>query len=256
MELYPLRSSLVRPGEAITSKFSEALSRRNVRLRDGDIVAMASKAVAIAEGRLRPLSQVRPSRRAIGLGRQYSLPPDFVQVVIDEADHVYGGVKGALLTLTNGEATANAGADQKNSPKGFVVLWPANPDISARKIRVSVSRTFRKRIGVVIVDSRVTPLRLGTVGLALGSSGVEPIKDFRGKPDLYGRRARITFHAVADDIASAAHLVMGEGRERTPFVIVRGAPVRLTDNDGRRIRLSVEECLYMSQVSSRTRRLS
>ena len=217
---------------------------------------MASKAVAIAEGRLRPLSQVRPSRRAIGLGRQYSLPPDFVQVVIDEADQIYGGVKGALLTLKDGEATANAGVDQKNAPEGFVVLWPANPDISARKIRVSVSRTFRRRIGVVIVDSRVTPLRLGTVGLALGSSGVEPIKDFRGKPDLYGRKARITFHAVTDDIASAAHLVMGEGRERTPFVIVRGAPVRLTDNDGRRIRLSVEECLYMSQVSSRTRRLS
>ena len=256
MELYQLRSSLIRPGDSIVSKFSEALSRRNVRLRDGDIVAMASKAVAIAEGRLRPLSQVRPSRRAIRLGRQYSLPPDFVQVVINEADHVYGGVKGALLTLTKGEATANAGADQKNSPKGLVVLWPANPDISARKIRVSVSRTFRRRIGVVIVDSRVTPLRLGTVGLALGSSGVEPIKDFRRKPDLYGRRARITFHAVADDIASAAHLVMGEGRERTPFVIVRGAPVRLTDNDGRRIRLSVEECLYMSQVSNRTRRRS
>jgi len=256
VELYPLRSSLIRPGDSIVSKFSEALSRRNVRLRDGDIVAMASKAVAIAEGRLRPLSQVRPSRRAIGLGRQYSLPPDFVQVVIDEADHVYGGVKGALLTLTNGEATANAGADQKNSPKGLVVLWPANPDISARKIRVSVSRTFRRRIGVVIVDSRVTPLRLGTVGLALGSSGIEPIKDFREKPDLYGRKARITFHAIADDIASAAHLVMGEGRERTPFVIVRGAPVRLAGNNGRKTRLSVDECLYMSQVSSRTRRRS
>ena len=256
MELYPLRSSLIRPGDSIVSKFSEALSRRNVRLRDGDIVAMASKAVAIAEGRLRPLSQVRPSRRAIRLGRQYSLPPDFVQVVIDEADQVYGGVKGALLTLKDGEATANAGVDQKNAPEGFVVLWPANPDVSARKIRVSVGRTFRRRIGVVIVDSRVTPLRLGTVGLALGSSGIEPIRDFRGKPDLYGRKARITFHAIADDIASAAHLVMGEGRERTPFVIVRGAPVRLTDNDGRRIRLSVEECLYMSQVSSRTRRRS
>ncbi len=256
MELYPLRSSLVRPGEAITSKFSEALSRRNVRLRNGDVVAVASKAVAIAEGRLRPLSRVRPSRRAIRLGRQYSLPPDFAQVVIDEADQVYGGVKGALLTLKNGEATANAGVDQKNAPKGFVVLWPANPDISARKIRASVGRTFRKRIGVVIVDSRVTPLRLGTVGLALGSSGIDQIKDFRGEPDLYGRRARITFHAVADDIASAAHLVMGEGRERTPFVVVRGAPVRLTDDHGRRIRLSAEECLYMSQVSSRTRRRS
>ncbi len=256
MELCPLRSSLIRPGDSIVSKFSEALSQRNVRLRNGDVVAVASKVVAIAEGRLRPLSRVRPSRRAIRLGRQYSLPPSFVQVVIDEADQVYGGVKGALLTLKNGEATANAGVDQKNAPKGFVVLWPPKPNDSARKIRVSLSRSFRKRIGVVVVDSRVTPLCLGTVGVALGSSGIEAIRDFRGKPDLYGRQARITFHAIADDIASAAHLVMGEGRERTPFVVVRGAPVRLTDDDGRRIRLSVEECLYMSQVSSRTRRRS
>ncbi len=256
MELYTLRSSLIRPGESIVSKFSEALSQRNVRLRNGDIVAIASKAVAIAQSRLRPLSQVRPSRRAIRLGRQYSLPPDFVQVVIDEADQVYGGVKGALLTLKNGEATANAGVDQKNAPKGFVVLWPANPDISAGKIRASIRRTFLKRIGVVIVDSRVTPLRLGTVGLALGSSGIETIRDFRGKPDLYGRKTRITFHAIADDIASAAHLVMGEGRERTPFVIVRGAPVRLAGNNSRKTRLSVDECLYMSQVSSRARRRS
>jgi coenzyme F420-0:L-glutamate ligase len=256
VELYPLRSSLIRPGDSIVSKFSEALSQRNVRLRSADVVAVASKVVAIAQSRLRPLSQVRPSRRAIRLGRRYSLPPDFVQVVIDEADLVYGGVKGALLTLKNGEATANAGVDQKNAPKGFVVLWPANPDISARKIRVSLSRTFRRKIGVVVVDSRVAPLRLGTVGLALGSSGIEAIRDFRGKPDLYGRQARITFHAIADDIASAAHLVMGEGRERTPFVVVRGAPVRLTGNHGRKTRLSVEECLYMSQVSRRTRRRS
>ena len=104
MELYPLRSSLIRPEDSIVSKFSEALSRRNVHLRNGDVVAVASKAVAIAEARLRPLSRVRPSRRAIRLGRQHSLPPDFVQVVIDEADQVYGGVKGALLTLKNGDS--------------------------------------------------------------------------------------------------------------------------------------------------------
>lgn len=103
-------------------------------------------------------------------------------------------------------------------------------------------------MGVVIVDSRVTPLRLGTIGLALAASGFGQVRDFRGVLDLYGRRAQITYQALADGVASAAHLLMGEARESTPFVLVRGAPVNFgkpSDDSGK---LSVKGCLYMSQV--------
>ncbi len=251
MELFRLKPPLIRPGDSIVQKFAEALSYSKAHLKQGDVVAVASKVVAIAEGRLKTLSQVRPTSRAIRIAEQFSLDPDFAQVVIDESDQIYGGVGGALLTLRNGEATANAGVDQKNAPKGFVVLWPSDAKGSAREIRLALRNMYRRRVGVIVVDSRVTPLRLGTVGLALGVSGIHPVTDFRGRRDLHGRRTRITLHAVADDLASAAHLLMGEAKERVPFVIIRDAPVRFTKTDTEKTQLPVRDCLYMSQVSAR-----
>lgn len=182
LELFPLRvSSIIRPGDSIPDKFIVALGRSGQRIRNGDVVAVASKVVAVAESMLKPLDNVRPTKQASRLARRYSLTPRFAQAVIDEADEIYGGVNGALLTLKNGEATANAGIDQKNAPKNMLVLWPTNPDASARGIRESLERRFHKKIGVVIVDSRVAPMRLGTVGVALGSSGIETVADLRGK---------------------------------------------------------------------------
>jgi coenzyme F420-0:L-glutamate ligase / coenzyme F420-1:gamma-L-glutamate ligase len=124
-----------------------------------------------------------------------------------------------------------------------------NPHQSAQKIRRVIDRKLGKKVGVVIVDSRITPLRLGTVGLAIGCSGFQPVRDERGVRDLYGRRVSITFHALADGIAAAAQLLMGETRETTPFVLVRDAPVKLANNDRLMpMTLPVEDCLYMSQI--------
>lgn len=248
MELIPLRTAkIIEPGDSISRRFFEALERNDRELRNGDVVAIASKAVAVSEGRVRLLDTFKPAPQALRLAKRYSLTPQFAQAVVSEADGIYSGVNGALLTVKTGEAAANAGIDQKNAPKGSVVLWPSNPNESARKIRKSLERRYRRKIGVIVVDSRVTPMRLGTVGLALGSSGIERVTDFRGKPDLFGRKVRITLHAIADDAASAAHLVMGEGVEMIPFVIIRGAPIRLAKR-GRIPRLAVADCLYMSQV--------
>ena len=253
MEIIPLKSPIiVEPGDSIPHCFAEVLRRSQHRLRNLDIVTVASKAVAVSEGRIRSLSEVRPSPRAFRLSTRFALSPEVAQVIIDEADHIYGGVRGALLTVKNGEATANAGVDQKNAPHGSVVLWPSDPNRSANRIRSSFVRLFHKKIGIIIVDSRVTPLRLGTIGLALACSGIEPVADLRGSRDLYGRKARITLHAMADDVASAAHLVMGEGAEAVPFAIVRGAPMAFAKR-GSIPRMLARECLYMSQISSKPR---
>lgn len=112
------------------------------------------------------------------------------QVVLNEADVVLGGVRGFLLTVRQGILTANAGVDLKNSPTGTAILWPVHPDRSALALRTSLERSANVRIGVVIVDSRVTPLRLGTTGLAIGLSGFQSVKDYRGKCDIYGRRGK------------------------------------------------------------------
>ncbi len=170
--------------------------------------------------------------------------------MVDEADKIYGGVKGAVLTMKEGHATANAGIDRKNAPDNTVVLWPQNPKKSARQLQNGLKRKTGKSVGVVIVDSRVTPLRLGTVGLSLGSVGFRPVKDFRRRPDLNNRRIRITLQSMSDGVAAAAHLLMGEARERIPFVIIRGAPVDADGGRGPSEKMHSENCLYMSQIKA------
>ena len=253
MELYPLESSLVKPGDSLSLRLQEALAMSKVRPRNMDIIAVASKVVATSEGRVRQLSRVKPTRQAVRLGRKYSLPPEFVQLVLDEADEVYGGVRGALLTLKDGQATANAGADRKNAPPDSAVLWPLDPKASATRLRRAVKKKTGLNVGVVIVDSRVTPLRLGTIGLSLASVGFMPVKDFRGKTDLYGRKASITFQALGDGIAAAAQLLMGEAKESVPFVLVRGAPVEFAGRGVWMEKMGLKDCLYMAQILRETR---
>ncbi len=255
MELYPLRTGLVKSRSSLIGALQEALDKSKIRPRNGDIVAIASKVVATGEGRVLPLSRVKPTKRAVRLGKKYSLQPEFVQVVLDEADEVYGGVHGALLTLKDGQATANAGVDQKNAPQNSVVLWPRHPQVSAVMLRRALKTRLGLDLGVVIVDSRVTPLRLGTIGLSLASVGFKPIKDFRGKPDLYGKKARITFQALGDGVAAAAQLLMGEAAEAVPFVLVREAPVEFGTENGERLeKMRTKDCLYMAQIPPQNNR--
>ena len=249
LNIRPLKSRIVLEGDSILELLSESLSRSNTRLRTRDVIAISSKVIAISEGRIRSLADVRPTFRAKNLARKYSIGPDFAQVVLDEADSVLGGVEGALLTIKDGDSTANAGIDRKNAPEQSVVLWPRNSDASARAIRDSIRTHFRKKVGVVIVDSRVTPLRLGTIGLAIGCAGVQAVRDFRGTNDLSGRRIEITRQAIADGIAAASHLVLGEAGERTPFVLIRGAPAIFQGRSGiGPAKLAPKDCLYMSQI--------
>ena len=249
MIVYPVRSDLAKSGDAVAGLLFKALAKNRVRLRTRDIVAVSSKIVGIAEKRTRYLDSIRPGPKARSLARKHSLAPTFAQAVLDEADLVVGGVEGALLTVKNGDAVANAGIDRKNAPEGAVVLWPRNPDRSASNIRRSIQRRSGKNVGVVIVDSRVSPLRLGTTGFAIGSAGFEPVEDLRGSVDLFGRRIEITLRAIADGIAASAQLVMGEASDQVPFAVVRDAPVKFGGGQGiRSAKLAWNQCLYMSQI--------
>src|SRR5437870_325426 len=221
-----------------------------VRFKTRDVVAVSSKIVGIAENRIRYLDSIKPGSKARSLARKHSMVPSFAQAVLDEADLVVGGVKGALLTVKNGDAVANAGIDRKNAPEGAIVLWPRNADLSAKKIRQSIRRKSGNNVGVVIVDSRVSPLRLGTTGFAIGCAGFEAVEDIRGGVDRFGRRIEITFRAIADGIAASSQFVMGEASDQIPFAIVRDAPVSLGSGHGiRPAKLAWSRCLYMSQIS-------
>ena len=242
--LIPLTFPLVRPGQNLNDIVVRAIEKRNLQLERSDVLALASKVVSLCEGRVVRLGDVQVSARARRLAKRWNVDERVSSIVLDEADSVLGGVRGFLLTIKNGILTANAGVDLKNSPQGTATLWPKNPDLSARRLRKFLERRYGARLGVEIVDSRVTPLRLGTVGLAIGISGFQPVLDERRKPDLYGRKVRVTQSNIADDLASSAHMLMGETRERIGAVVLRNVPVHICESNGTtQAKLREQRCL-------------
>ena len=246
--LIPLKMPKVGSRDDLCLILLKAIENRGLVLRRGDVVAVASKVVSLCEGRTLPLSEV-VSAKAQRLARRWHMDPRLAEIVIQEAAETIGGVRGFLLTIKNGILTANAGIDLKNAPHGTAVLWPANPDKSACKMRMCLEKHFRTRLGVIVVDSRVTPMRLGTVGVALGVSGFVPVQDERGKSDLFGRKVKFTQTNVADDIASSAHLLMGETGEKVGAVVVHNLKVHLSDSfDSKMTRLRKSSCLIANSL--------
>lgn len=250
MQLFGIRTRLIEAGEDLVDIILEAMQRQRLNIEDGDVLIFASKAVAVVQGRVVRLSSMKPSEEAKKLAEKYDMEPSYVEVVLQEAQKIYGGVSKALLTLKNNVLIANAGVDHKNAPKGCVVLWPENPYEDAEDIRREILKRIGKRLGVLIVDSRVTPLRMGTTGVAIGIAGLQPVRDCRGSRDLYGNPLLITRHALADDLASAAHLVMGEVCGQIPAILAKDAPVYLSEKvDPDSVVIPAGECLFMSLSS-------
>ncbi|MCQ8898028.1 MAG: coenzyme F420-0:L-glutamate ligase [Hadesarchaea archaeon] len=251
LRLIGIRTPLIRPGDHLPSLLLKAL-RRAGGVREGDILVLSSKVVAVSQGRMVRLSEVRPSPRALRLSRKTGLDPSFVEVVLREADSVLGASRGALLTLVKGLPCANAGVDLSNAPPGHAILLPSHPERFAKELREYVRREEGVRVGVILADSTVKPLRLGTVGQAVGISGVPGALDCRGRTDLFGRRLRVTRRALADQLATAAELLMGEAGERIPLVVVRG--LRLEGKAVPSPAVEPEECLYFSLLKGGLRK--
>jgi len=245
MQLYAINTPVVKLGDCLVEVVLRAMKKRGLEFEDGDILVVASKAVSMVEGRFVRLSSIKATGKARRIAEKYGLESRFAELVLREADGVYGGVPKALLTLKDGIFIPNAGVDFKNTPKGYVMLWPKNPNRSAERIRIEIFRRVGRTVGVVVADSHVSPLRLGTSGIAIGLAGFEPVKDLRGCEDIFGYRLSITRHSVADDIACAAHLLMGECAEQTPAVLVRDAPVKIASKtDPSSIKMRAKQCIF------------
>jgi len=249
MEFTPIQTKLVHPGDDLTTVFLEGLKNKGIEMKDQDILLIASKVVSVAEGRITELKNVHPSATATSLAKQVDLDERQVELILQNADAVYGKVHKAFLTLKGDFLIANAGIDKSNTLDGQVILWPANPQEEAEKIRGDILRRTGKQTGVVIVDSRTTPLRHGTSGVALGVAGFRPVKDYRQKKDLFGNSLQITLQNLADDLASGAHILMGEADERIPVVLARNVPVEFTSEiDPSMAFISADKCLYMKAL--------
>jgi coenzyme F420-0:L-glutamate ligase len=217
---------------------------------EGDIIVVAESAVATSEGRVIRLEEVIPCEDSVMLGDRYGIDPRLVEVVERESDEVVGGIPGHLLCMKGGTLLPNAGVDASNAPPGCVVLLPKDPGLSARMIREEIASRTGVRVGVIIADSRTHAMRSGCSGVAIGCSGIPSVIDARGRPDLFGRPLEVTRQALADNIASAAEIVMGESDESTPAAIIRGLGIPISDCEGIES-IAAEDCLFMGLLARR-----
>ena len=240
----------MRPGDDLAEAILRGMERAGLCLAEGDVLVVAESAVATAEGGVVDLSQVTPGPMALELAERYHKDAREMELIIRSSDRIIGGIPGVVLTIKDGFLYPNGGIDHSNAPPGHVVLFPRDPVRSAAEVRKRLEEASGKRIGVIVGDSRTHPLRLGCVGVALACDGIVPVEDARGQRDLFGRPLMITRKAVADNLVSAAEVVMGEGDEGIPAVIIRGAPVRLAD-DGEDMKIPnipPEECMYIGSL--------
>jgi coenzyme F420-0:L-glutamate ligase / coenzyme F420-1:gamma-L-glutamate ligase len=215
---------LIAPGDDLAALIAAALRRTAIIPADGDILVVAQKVVSKAEGRLVDLRSVAPSPRAAALAKEVDKDPRLVEVILSESSEVVRRRKGVLVVAHRlGFVMANAGVDQSNvGGEDRVLLLPRDPDASAAELKARLEREFGVELGLVINDSFGRAWRNGVVGVALGAAGVPSLRDIIGEPDLFGRKMRVTSVAVADEIASAASLLMGQAAEGLPVVHVRG----------------------------------
>jgi coenzyme F420-0:L-glutamate ligase/coenzyme F420-1:gamma-L-glutamate ligase len=240
---------LVQAGDDLIELIERAASDAGLALRDGDVIVFAQKIVSKAEGRTVALSSVRPSPQAIELAKMVAKDPRLVELVLSESRRVVRAATDVLIVEHRlGCIMANAGIDQSNvSVPGepeLALLLPVDPDASAARLRTAIRERLGADVGVVIGDSFGRPWRLGTVGVAIGAAGVASLQDLRGQHDLHGRSLLVTVVGHADEIASAASLLMGQAAEALPVVIVRGLPKAATELPASGMLRSVAEDLF------------
>jgi coenzyme F420-0:L-glutamate ligase len=249
--VFGLAIGLIREGDPVADRVIAAAEKSDANgFRDGDVLVLAETMVATAEGNVVRLDDVIPLGRARELADRYQMDARVAEVVLRESDSIVGGIPGFLLSMKAGTLLPNAGVDASNAPPGCVTPLPKDPNRSARIVQEAIGRRCGARIGVIIADSRTHAMRSGCSGVAIGCAGIPSVIDDRGRSDLFGRKLEVTKRAVADNIASAAELVMGEADECIPAAIVRGLGLPITDVVGVES-IAADECLFMGVMRRR-----
>ncbi len=224
---------LVKEGDDIAGLILNGLAASGLLLRRGDVLVIAQKIVSKAEGRVDDLRGVTPSPRAKQLAAEVDKDPRLVELILRESTEVVRHRKGVLVVAhRSGIVLANAGIDASNvaGDEHHVLLLPEDCNRSCRDIRARLGVRTRVEPAVLIIDSLGRAWRNGTVGVALGAAGLPALLDLRGTDDLFGRELRSTEVGIADEIAAAASMLMGQAGEGTPIVLLRG--LNLPNADG------------------------
>ena len=226
----------IQTGDDLASLIFEAMTRIDLSLENDDILVLAQKIVSKSEERLVNLSAVSPSPAAYELAKRVDKDVRLLELILRESKEVLR-TRGEVIIVEHrlGFICANAGIDHSNvrqkmdNEDQWVLLLPEDPDASAQKLRERLEAASGARLGVMIIDSHGRAWRLGTVGVAIGLSGMPGLVDLRGQPDLFDFKLQVTQVGAADELAAAASLVMGQAAEGTPVVHVRGFPYPLRE---------------------------
>ena len=218
----------VQPGDDLVPLILDSLTAAQLTLQNGDILVIAQKIISKAQGRLVCLSAITPTPHATQLAAEVGKDPRLVELILQESTAVSRHAPGVLVVRHRlGFVSANAGIDRSNvrqteGEDETVLLLPQDPDATAEQLRLALHAHTGAYVGLVITDSHGRPFRQGTVGVAIGVAGIPALWDRRGEPDLYGYALRHTTVGTADEIASAASLLMGQAAEGTPVIHLRG----------------------------------
>ena len=216
---------LIQPGQDVSDEIINAIASESILVDDGDVIAIAQKIVSKSENRYLDISSLSPSEEAKTLSKQIDKDPKFIQAILDESKKVVRYRMGVLIVEHKlGFIHANAGIDRSNidQEQDIVLLLPEDPDESAKEISQSLSQFFKKNVSVIITDTMGRPFRNGIVGFTIGSHNIECILDERGQKDLYGNELKVTQIGIADELAAAASLLMGQAAQKKPVVIIKG----------------------------------
>ena len=214
---------LIKSGDDLPKIIVKTAEKNNVEIEEGDIIVISQKIISKSEGRVTKLSSVVPSKKSEKFAEKLGKDPRLVELILKETNHVIKASPQAFVVKDRrGIVCINAGIDKSNVPGAdSYSLLPEKPDESAKRIRKEIMRLTGKKVAVIVCDTFSRPFRRGQVEFAIGIAGLKPFKDYRGKRDLFGRVLMVKNVAIADEIACAAELVMGQGKEAVPVAIIK-----------------------------------
>ena len=227
-------------------EIKKLVKENGISLKEGDILVISSKYISNSQGRMLNQNSIKLSEKANKISKKFSINQKLSEVIVRESDIVFGGVSGFVITSSNNIMAPNAGIDKSNS-QGKLILYPNDPYLVAEQIKRKLFLDYNLHVGIIIVDSRLMPARIGTSGVAIACSGIEPVSDRRATKDLDGNVLKVTFQAVADNLASVANHKMGEADELLPIAIIRESGAKLTDRkiNSEETAIPYDECIYV-----------
>jgi coenzyme F420-0:L-glutamate ligase/coenzyme F420-1:gamma-L-glutamate ligase len=216
---------LINPGDNLCSIIIDSIKGNEILIDDGDVILLAQKIVSKSENRFKNLEEINPSEKAIKLGKSLGRDPSFMQLILNESNEILSTEKNVIIVEHKlGYININAGIDKSNISKNkdLVLLLPENPKKSANDIQTQISSELDKDISLIITDSMTRPYRSGVTNFAIASSNIQSLIDLKGEEDIFGNTLHATEIAIADELAAAAGLLMGQGNDMKPVVIIKG----------------------------------